>query len=136
MSRKIDQLSRRIEALEAQRKPRVQRAFTMVVENHMRRDEEVARFRAEHGVTNDDVLIVQVIVPFEARPGETAKEAYERELREMAGNDRHGCKTQVEALPDHGERSAVEGRTGSAMESTATGRRGDRRMTGGNGSHS
>jgi hypothetical protein len=107
MSRKIDQLSRRIEAVEAQRKPRTQRVFTVLVENHMRRDEEVARFCAEHGVGKDDLVLVQILVPYEQRSGETAKQAYERELREMAGNDRHGCKTQ-EALPDDGDRSAVE----------------------------
>jgi hypothetical protein len=36
---------------------------------------------------------------FEMRPGETAKDAYERELRAMARNDDHGRKSQ-EALPD------------------------------------
>jgi len=82
MSRsQIDRLTRRIEALEAQRKPPEQRSFVLVVRNHMRKDEEIARFCAEHGVTDSDLLIAQVLVPFETRPGETAKDAYERELR-------------------------------------------------------
>jgi hypothetical protein len=65
----------------------------------MRADEEIARFCAEHGVTDSDLLIAQVVVPFEMRPGETAKDAYERELRAMARNDDHGCDSQ-EAPPD------------------------------------
>src|SRR5262249_55933053 len=85
MSRsQIDRLTRRIEALQAQRKPPEQRIFTVLVRNHMRTDEEIARFCAEHGVTDSDLLIAQVLVPFETRPGETAKDAYERELRAMA----------------------------------------------------
>jgi len=79
--------------------PPAQRVFTMLVRNHMRRDEEVARFCAEHGVTDSDLLIARILIPFETRPGETAKEAYERELRAMARNDDHGRKSQ-EALPD------------------------------------
>jgi hypothetical protein len=103
MSRsQIDRLTRRIEALEAQRKPPEQRVFTVLVKDHMRRNEEVARFCAEHGVTNSDLVIVRVIIPFETRPGETAKEAYERELRAMARNDDHGRKSQ-EALLDTAE---------------------------------
>jgi len=91
MSRsQIDRLTRRIEALQAQRKPPEQRVFTVLVTNHMRTDEEIARFCAEHGVTDSDLLIAQVLVPFETRPGETAKDAYERELRAMARNDDHG----------------------------------------------
>src|SRR5215469_10336326 len=77
-------LTRRIEALQAQRKPPEQRIFTVLVRNHMRTDEEIARFCAEHGVTDSDLLIAQILVPFETRPGETAKDAYERELRAMA----------------------------------------------------
>jgi len=100
MSRsQIDRLTRRIEALQAQRKPPEQRVFTVLVTNHMRTDEEIARFCAEHGVTDSDLLIAQILVPFETRPGETAKDAYERELRAMARNDDHGRKSQ-EALPD------------------------------------
>ena len=49
--------------------------FTVLVRNHMRADEEIARFCAEHGVTDNDLLIAQVLVPFETRPGETAKGA-------------------------------------------------------------
>jgi hypothetical protein len=94
--------------------PRQQRTFTALIRNHMRRDEEIARFCAEHGVTNSDLVIVRTIIPFETRPGETAKEAYERELRTMARKEPDGRKSQ-EALPDHGE-----GGTGSAKESTAT----------------
>jgi hypothetical protein len=80
MSRsQIDRLTRRIEALEGERKSRAQRVFTVLVRNHMRRDEEVARFRAEHGVTGDDLLIAQVIVPFQTLAHETAAAAYQRE---------------------------------------------------------
>jgi len=68
-------------------------------QNHMRTEEEIARFCAEHGVTDSDLLIAQVLVPFETRPGETAKDAYERELRAMVRNDDHGRKSQ-EALAD------------------------------------
>src|SRR5262245_65431229 len=100
MSRsRIDRLTRKIETLEAQRKPPEQRSFIMVVKNHMRRDEEVARFCADHGVTDSDLLIARILIPFETRPGETAKDAYERELRAMATNDDRGRKSQ-EALPD------------------------------------
>src|SRR5215831_13423631 len=82
MSRsQIDRLTGRVEALQAQRNPPEQRIFTVLVRNHMRADEEIARFCAEHGVTDSDLLIAQVVVPFETRPGETAKDAYERELR-------------------------------------------------------
>ena len=62
-------------------------------------NEEIARFCAEHGVTDSDLLIAEILVPFETRPGETAKDAYERELRHMARNDDPGHKSQ-EALPD------------------------------------
>jgi len=85
MSRtQIDRLIRRIEALQAQRKPPAQRIFTVLVRNYIRTDEEIARFCAEHGVTDSDLLIAQILVPFETRPGETAKDAYERELRALA----------------------------------------------------
>ena len=44
MSRsQIDRLTRRIEALQAQRKPPEQRIFTVLVRNHLRTDEEIAR---------------------------------------------------------------------------------------------
>src|SRR5262249_49215333 len=63
MSRsQIDRLTGRIEALQAQRKPPEQRIFTVLVRNHMRADEEIARFCAEHGVTDSDLLIAQVVV--------------------------------------------------------------------------
>jgi hypothetical protein len=76
MSRsQIDRLTRRIEALQAQRKPPPERRiFTVLIRNHMRTDEEIARFCAEHGVTDSDLLIAQILVPFETRPGETAKQ--------------------------------------------------------------
>ena len=100
MSRsQIDRLTRRIEALQAQRKPPEQSFFTVLVRNHMRSDEEIARFCAEHGVTDSDLLIAQILVPFETRPGETAKDAYERELRAMASNDDQRRKS-LEPLPD------------------------------------
>ena len=50
----------------------------------MRKDEEIARFCAQHGVGGSDLLIVRTLIPFETRPGETAKEAYERELASIA----------------------------------------------------
>ena len=53
---------RRIDALQAQRKPPEQRIFTVLVRNHTRTDEEIARFCAEHGVTDNDLLIAQVLV--------------------------------------------------------------------------
>jgi hypothetical protein len=91
MSRsQIDRLTRRIEALVAQRKPPEQRTFMMVVRNHMRKNEEIARFCAQHDVRGSDLLIVRTLIPFETRPGESAKEAYERELRAMAG--KHRCR--------------------------------------------
>jgi len=62
MSRsQIDRLTRRIEALQAQRKPPEQRIFTVLVRNHMRTDAEIARFCAEHGVTDSDLLIAQIL---------------------------------------------------------------------------
>jgi hypothetical protein len=92
------------------------RFFRVIVRNHMKRDEEVARFRAEHGVTSDDTLWVRCIVPYECRPGETAAEAYQRELREMAS------KTQ-EALPDARESARLESAEGgSATEIRREGR--------------
>jgi hypothetical protein len=74
-------------------------AFTVLVRNHMRTDEEIAPFCAEHGVTDSDLLIAQILVPFKTRRGETAKDAYERELRAMARNDDHRRKS-LEPLPD------------------------------------
>jgi hypothetical protein len=57
MSRsQIDRLTRRIEALQTQRKPLAQRIFTVLVRNHMRTAEEIARFCAEHGVTDSDLF--------------------------------------------------------------------------------
>ena len=44
-------------------------------------------------------LETQKLEQLETRPGETAKDAYERELRAMARNDDHGRKSQ-KALPD------------------------------------
>src|SRR5262249_58637864 len=68
----------------APRQARAQRVFQVLVRNHMKRDEEVARYCTEHGVTNDDLVLVRVIVPFEIRPGETARDAYIRELASIA----------------------------------------------------
>jgi hypothetical protein len=94
------------------RRPPAQRVFSMRVENHMKHDEEVARYRAEHGLASDDFLLVRCFIPHERRAGETAKEAFERELREMA-------KARG-ALPDDGERLAGERRSGSATDIVAT----------------
>jgi|SRR5262245_27990597 len=125
----IDRLTRRVEAVEAQRKARAQRFFRMVVRDHRRRDEEVARFRAEHGVTSDDILWVRCIVPYGCRPGETAAEAYQRELREMASK-------KQEALGDARESARFESAEGgSATEITATAST-NRRAPGDEGSHS
>ena len=57
----IDRLTRRVDALQAQRKPPEQRVFTVLVRNHMRTDAEIARFCAEHGVTDSDLLIAQIL---------------------------------------------------------------------------
>src|SRR5262245_42686751 len=97
---------------------RAGRFFRVIVRNHMKRDEEVARFCAEHGVTSDDFLFVRCFIPYECRPGETAKEAYERELRSMANQ---------EALPDARESARLESAEGgSATEITATASTGNR----------
>jgi hypothetical protein len=85
MSRnRIEQLSRRVEALEHRAENRQRRTFQMVVENHMEQDAEIARYRAKHGVTDDDVLVARVVIPYGQRPGETAAAAYQRELAGMA----------------------------------------------------
>jgi hypothetical protein len=86
MSRdRINRLSRRVEALGQCASPKRRRVFKVVVDNHMKQDEEIARYRAEHGLTdNDDLLIARIVIPFEQRPGETATEAYQRELAGMA----------------------------------------------------
>jgi hypothetical protein len=69
-------------ALEAERRPEDERrVFSMIVENHMKADAEIARFRTDNSVTHADIVIARVIVPHERRSGETAQEAYERELR-------------------------------------------------------
>src|SRR5215467_13136623 len=111
MSRsQIDRLTRRIEALQAQRKPPSERRiFTVLIRNHMRTDEEVARFCAEHGVTDSDLLIAQILVPFETRPGETAKDTYERELRAMARNVARDARGPAERADGGGEESRPRG---------------------------
>ena len=65
MSRnQIDRLTRRIDAMESRRMPkRTPRTFRMIVENHLNADDEIARFRADNGVTDDDLLVARVIVP-------------------------------------------------------------------------
>ena len=73
----IERLTRRIDAMESRLMPkRVPRTFRMIVENHLEADDEIARFCA----ASDDLLIARVMVPHEIRPGETASEAYQREL--------------------------------------------------------
>jgi hypothetical protein len=78
----------RIERLERKHalgeRPWPRRALALVVEDHRQAKAEIERFCAEHGVSDEDLLCVRVIVPFEQRPGETAREAYEREMREIA----------------------------------------------------
>ena len=56
-------------------------------------------FRAQAVQGSELTALAQILVPFETRPGETAKDPYERELRAMARNDDHGRKSQG-ALPD------------------------------------
>jgi hypothetical protein len=58
------------------------RIFQMKVENHVNADAEIAAFCKQHCVTDDDMVIARIIIPYKQRPGETAREAYERELRE------------------------------------------------------
>ena len=60
----INRLLRRVDALESKLAPqKASRTFTMTVENHLVADDEIARFCAENGVTDDDLLIARVIVP-------------------------------------------------------------------------
>jgi hypothetical protein len=47
-------------------------------------DKEVARFRKENALSDNDYLIVRVIVPHEIQPGETAGDASQRELASVA----------------------------------------------------
>ena len=90
MSRnRIDRLCRRLGALEQRGESRQRRVFQVLVENHMESDAEIARFCAEHGVTDDDTLIVRTFIPHEARPGETAQEAYQRELTSIGKGGTH-----------------------------------------------
>ena len=46
-------------------------------------DDMLARFCAENGVAEGDLLIARVMVPHEIWPGETVSEAYQRELAAM-----------------------------------------------------
>ena len=78
--RAIDRLSERIDALEQRVGRKARRTFRLVVDDHRRAAEEIPRFRAEHGVSDAELLITRVIVPFEQRPDETALAAYQREL--------------------------------------------------------
>jgi hypothetical protein len=75
----IDRLVRRVEALEEGR-PMHRRVLRVIVKNHLESEREIARFKAEQGATDDDLVIARVIVPREQRPSETAKDAYQREL--------------------------------------------------------
>ena len=80
----INRLLRRFDALESKLAPqRASRTFTTTVENHTVADDEVARFCAENGVAEGDLLIARVMVPHEIWPGETVSEAYQRELAAM-----------------------------------------------------
>jgi hypothetical protein len=77
----IQRLSERTDALVERLRPPA-RTFVVYVRSHLNEDEEIAAFRKQHAVTDNDMLIVVVYIPYERRPGETAREAYERELRE------------------------------------------------------
>jgi hypothetical protein len=79
----IDRLSERTEALIARLRPPGQ-IFQMEVENHISADAEIAVFCKQHGVTDNDMVIARIIIPYKKRSGETAREAYERELREAS----------------------------------------------------
>ncbi len=77
----INRLLRRVDALESKLAPqKATRTFTMTVENHMVADDALARFCAENGVAERDLLIARVMVPHEIWPGEMAADAYRREL--------------------------------------------------------
>ena len=93
----IERLTRRIDAIESRRMPkRARRTFCMIVENHLKADEEMARFCADNGVADDDLLIARIIIPHEIRPGETASEAYQRELTSIGkSNQGIGCDRLV-----------------------------------------
>jgi hypothetical protein len=78
----INRLLRRVDALESRRMPkRAPRIFRMIVEANA----EMARFRADNGVADDDMLIARIVVPHDMRLGETASEAYQRELATQQG---------------------------------------------------
>ena len=116
MSRsQIDRLTRRIEAL-AQRKPPEQRIFTVLVRNHMRTDEEIARFCAEHGVTDSDLLIAQILVPFETRRAKPQKMptnascAPWRETMTMGAKAKRRCLAATHKLQKYRQRRRRRGR--------------------------
>jgi hypothetical protein len=78
----INRICARIDEL-AERITPPRRIFSMIVENHMNADVEIKAFAERNGATDDDLIIAVAFVPHERRPGETAKEAYERELASM-----------------------------------------------------
>jgi hypothetical protein len=62
----IDRLSSRTEALVERLRP-PSRRFSMRIENHRNTEAELAAFRKEHGVTENDILFVQRIIRWEDR---------------------------------------------------------------------
>jgi hypothetical protein len=77
----IERLSERTDAVVERLRP-PGRIFIMHAQNHLTVDEEAAKFREERGLTDRDFLIVRCSIPNATRPGETARDAYWRELRE------------------------------------------------------
>ena len=78
----INRICARIDELAERISPR-RRIFSVIVENHMNADAEIKAFVERNGATDDDLIIAVTFVPHERRAGETAKEAYEREMASM-----------------------------------------------------
>ena len=79
MNRAMDSRLRKLESVAPPARPA--RTFRMIIDSGSDREAEIARFRTENGVMDEDLLIVRVIVPYEQRANETAVEAYEREMK-------------------------------------------------------
>ena len=142
MSRsQIDRLTGRIEALQAQRKPPEQRIFTVLVRNHMRADEEIARFCAEHGVTDSDLLIAQILSRrARAKPQKmptNASCAPWQETMTMGAKAKRRCRTLLSSnsewprlRPDAGGRWRLRSGAGAVREGRHRCRRSGRAIAG------
>ena len=79
VNRAMDSRLRKLESVAHPTGPA--RCFRVIIDGNSDREAEIARFKAENGVTDEDSLIVRLIVPFQQRANETAAEAYEREMK-------------------------------------------------------